>query len=278
MPQATRPTAIERQAPRQAAVWAHRVLVLALGVALLLYGYCLLRTAWLCDDAYITFRTVGNFISGYGPTWNIAERVQAYTHPLWMLLLSGLFCVTADIYYSALFASIALSLAAVLIVAFGIARTLAQAILGLMILVFSKAFVDYSTSGLENPLSYLLLALFLRMYLPQEAMTPRRLLKLSLLAGLIVLNRMDLLLLVAPWPWPMPSGRPGRRFRAGRMPRPAAVKKTLSCGCAPSERWAWFCSVSFPSSPGRFSVSSTTASPSPTPPMPNSTPASPRGS
>ena len=198
MPQQARSTALDREAPRLASGWLDKAPVLALGVALLLYGYCLVRTAWLCDDAYITFRTIGNFISGFGPTWNTAERVQAYTHPLWMLLLSGLFCVTADIYYSTLFVSMALSLAAALVYVFGIARAIPQAILGLTILLFSKAFMDYSTSGLENPLSYLLLALFLRTYLAQEAMTPRRLVKLSLLASLLVLNRMDLLLLVAP--------------------------------------------------------------------------------
>ncbi len=42
----------------------------------------------MSDDAYITLRTVDNFINGYGLTWNISERVQAYTHPLWMFLLS----------------------------------------------------------------------------------------------------------------------------------------------------------------------------------------------
>jgi arabinofuranosyltransferase len=166
---------------------------------LLLYALLLLRTAWLCDDSYITFRTVGNFVSGYGPVWNVAERVQAFTHPLWMLLISGLFCVTGgDINNSAMLGSIALSLAASLIYAFGIARTAWHAILGLTVLIFSKAFVDYSTSGLESPLSYLLVAWFLLLYMKDTPITARRLLPLSLLASLLVLNRMDLALIVGP--------------------------------------------------------------------------------
>ncbi len=32
------------------------------------------------DDAYITYKTVYNFINEYGLRWNIAERVQSYTH------------------------------------------------------------------------------------------------------------------------------------------------------------------------------------------------------
>ena len=39
----------------------------------------------LTIDALITFRVIDNFVHGYGLRWNIAERVQAYTNPLWML-------------------------------------------------------------------------------------------------------------------------------------------------------------------------------------------------
>ena len=54
----------------------------------------LIRTAWLSDDAYITFRTADNFIHGYGLVWNTAERVQTYTHPLWLALLTPAFALT----------------------------------------------------------------------------------------------------------------------------------------------------------------------------------------
>jgi len=45
----------------------------AVWVSLVLFAIVLLRTAWLCDDAYITFRTAYNFVNGFGPTWNAAE-------------------------------------------------------------------------------------------------------------------------------------------------------------------------------------------------------------
>ena len=38
-----------------------------------------IRSAWLCDDACIFFRTVDNIAHGYGPTWNTSERLQAFT-------------------------------------------------------------------------------------------------------------------------------------------------------------------------------------------------------
>src|SRR5262245_48696025 len=62
----------------------------------------LIRTAWLSDDAFITFRTVDNFIAGYGLRWNVAERVQTYTHPLWMLLVAGAYAITREMYLTVL--------------------------------------------------------------------------------------------------------------------------------------------------------------------------------
>jgi len=55
--------------------------------ALAFFFFVMVKNAWLSDDAYITLRTVYNFIHGYGLTWNVGERVQTYTHPLWMFLL-----------------------------------------------------------------------------------------------------------------------------------------------------------------------------------------------
>ena len=78
---------------------------LLLGLALLIFTLLFLRTAWVGDDVYITLRTVDNFVNGHGPTWNVAERVQSYTHPLWMFLLTAIYLPTRDAYFAALFAS-----------------------------------------------------------------------------------------------------------------------------------------------------------------------------
>ena len=65
----------------------------------LLVAVVLIRTAWICDDAYITFRTIDNFLHGFGLRWNVAERVQSFTHPLWLIVrpvllraIEGLLC------------------------------------------------------------------------------------------------------------------------------------------------------------------------------------------
>ena len=61
-------------------------------LATVLFLLVLFHTAWLCDDAFILFRTADNFVHGQGLTWNVEERVQAYTHPLWLLLFSAVYC------------------------------------------------------------------------------------------------------------------------------------------------------------------------------------------
>ncbi len=60
----------------------------------LVFSFVVLKNAWVGDDAYITFRTVENFLSGHGLTFNPLERVQTYTHPLWMFLISGVYFIT----------------------------------------------------------------------------------------------------------------------------------------------------------------------------------------
>lgn len=174
-----------------------RVAKLIIALFLLVFGVTVVRNAWLSDDAYITFRTVDNFVNGYGLTWNPGERVQSYTHPLWMLLLSAVYFVTREIFFTSHLLSIAVSVIAVAILAFGIARSPFSALLGLAILTLSKAFIDYSTSGLENPLSHLILAAFLLVYIRAEP-SLKKLFYLSLLAALGLMNRLDTALIFLP--------------------------------------------------------------------------------
>lgn len=164
----------------------------------LTFAMVLIKTAWLCDDAYITFRTIDNFINGYGLTWNVAERVQSYTHPLWLFLLSAIYFCTREIYSTSIALSLCISLSAVCLVAFRTASGKTAALLGLSVFIFSKAFVDYSTSGLENPLTHLLLVIFLLLYVRSEPIDFRKLFLLSFVAALGMLNRMDTFLFFIP--------------------------------------------------------------------------------
>lgn len=186
----------------------HLPVLALLGVFLVL----ITRRAWVGDDGYITFRTVDNLIHGYGLTWNVGERVQAYTHPLWMFLLSAFYFVTREIFFTSIFVSLVVSLAAAGIFALRIARSRMGALLGVLILSLSNAYVDYSTSGLENPLTHLLLAVFFWLYFTGTP-SPRRLFWLTLVTALAGVNRMDALALFAPAMllslWELPQRKQG---------------------------------------------------------------------
>ena len=56
-------------------------------IALLLISVVFVRYLWLGDDLFLTMRTVDNCVNGYGLVWNVGERVQVFTHPLWMLII-----------------------------------------------------------------------------------------------------------------------------------------------------------------------------------------------
>lgn len=168
-----------------------------LGVLLAAFIFLVLRTAWLCDDAYITFRTIDNLLNGHGLRWNTAERVQTYTHPLWMLVLIPVQALAGEVFYSTLLFSAAVSMATVAFLAFRIAVSHQGAILGLLLCILSTAFVEFSTSGMENPLSHLLAALFLMVYF-REPTTPKRFALLVCIASLSAVNRHDLILLYLP--------------------------------------------------------------------------------
>lgn len=191
------------------------------GGGALAYALLLIRTAWVCDDAYITFRTVANFLHGYGLRWNIANRVQAFTHPLWMFVMAGAAAITGDVYFTSIFLSIALSLAVVAIIAGRLASSLPTALAALSALAVSKSFVEYSTSGLENALTHLLLVVFF-LACASTAAGKRRVLVLSLLTSLLILNRLDTGVLVLPAlaaeVWRARQARPWLSLAVGMIP------------------------------------------------------------
>jgi arabinofuranosyltransferase len=163
---------------------------------IVLFGLLVVKNAWLSDDAYITFRTVDNFLAGHGLVYNVGERVQSYTHPLWLMLLIPLKGIFGELYYSPIFLSILLSLAAVLLL-IQQATNRWLAVMVVIALATSKAFVDFTTSGLENPLSYFLLAILIA-YAPKAAENRKNLAIACFIASLAALSRLDTLLISLP--------------------------------------------------------------------------------
>lgn len=165
-------------------------------ITLILIFLIILNRAWMSDDAYITLRTVDNFINGYGLTWNVNERVEVYTHPLWMLLLSFFYFFTHEAYLTTIFVSLALVLFTLIYLQSKI-KPLHHFILVFLTLGFSNAFVDFATSGLENVLNYVLFTLFFFQFFDKKGPKDNYF-RIVFLAGLIGMTRLDLLLMILP--------------------------------------------------------------------------------
>jgi len=177
----------------------NKLLTISVILLIVIFTIVLIRNAWMSDDGYITFRTVDNFVNGYGLTWNISERVETYSNPLWMFLVSIIYFFTNEIYFSVIILSITISVLVITIFAFKISKTLVGALIGIGIFILSKAFIDYSTSGLENPLIHLTLAIFLFVYIKaKNNFNFKILFWLSLIAAIGTVNRLDILLLFIP--------------------------------------------------------------------------------
>ena len=177
------------------------------GIVWLIVTMAIIRMAWIGDDALITLRTILNMTHGWGPGFNPDESVAAYTHPLWFLLwaLSGSMLpswIGANFLISVVSAS-----AAVALIAWS-ARTIPVIIISGIALLASSAFIDYATSGLENPLSYLLIGLVILQYRAlQIQMNAPRAALLGVTVAAVLLTRLDLAVILAPalifllWNW-----------------------------------------------------------------------------
>lgn len=176
-------------------------------VALLcaLAAWAFVRTAAVTEDAFITFRVIDNALHGYGLVWNVGDRVQPYTHPLWALLLLVSSALSGDIFQTALVLSLMLTLVCVALIVRHASGWL-TAFWALLALLFSEAFVEYSGAALENALAHALIAGFVvawRLYPPandepEASDANHRMWIAALCGGLLVITRHDFAVLIAP--------------------------------------------------------------------------------
>ncbi len=115
--------------------------------------YLAVSRVWVADDAYITFRHVVQFLAGNGLTFNTLERVEGFTHPLWALLLCLFGWMGAPI--SGVAVTMDLLCAAMLLGALVVADR-ERGPLAIAMVVSCSGFIDFSTSGLETPMTLLL--------------------------------------------------------------------------------------------------------------------------
>ena len=189
------------------------VIWIALG-ALPLLGFWL-HAAWVSEDAHITFRAIENLLDGRGLRWNPDERVQVFSHPLWLFALAPIYAAIGSVAWSVTLLALGCSLAAYAILARALGATPAVVIGLTLPWLLSGCLTRYATSGFENPLTHLLLAVQAAQMLALRAGRALPWGRLCLVAALAGVNRLDTLALHAPILAALLISAP-RRFAWGR--------------------------------------------------------------
>lgn len=157
----------------------------------------ILRVAWIGDDSLITLRHALNLAHGWGPGFNATEKVQGYTHPVWFLIWLAVGHLTNQWIFGILAMSVALSAIAVFLVLTRLSSNAVVAFTALS-MILANGFLEYSTSGLENPLSHVLFVTLFLMSLRFDANRPFWYFAcFGLLLAMLLLSRFDYALIVA---------------------------------------------------------------------------------
>lgn len=176
-----------------------RLLRLLQVLAVALIAIFSVRLAWIGDDALITLRTALNATHGWGLGFNAAEAVQAYTHPLWFVLWTTLGSLTGQWAFGVLAMGVAFTTLAVALLVFRVSSV--PVLIGVTaLLLFSNAFMEYSTSGLENPLAYTFAGILITLTAvrPESLGSTTWALLLGVSAAGLFLTRMDLVVVLIP--------------------------------------------------------------------------------
>ncbi|MFO7865940.1 MAG: hypothetical protein R6V02_03885 [Candidatus Aminicenantes bacterium] len=161
---------------------------------LILGCFMILRKAWVSEDAFIMLRYADNFMDGLGPVFNAQERVEGYTHPLWLAVVSFFRWLGLSAKGSVIVPGLLASFSALYILFFKIrfskgADSAPGLNPGAVVLIGTSAFIDFGTSGLETALSYLLLVVYAK-FLAEDRWRNQPA-AMGLVAAFLVLTRPD---------------------------------------------------------------------------------------
>ena len=164
-------------------------------ISLIYLAYLLIKSrAWVGEDAFIFFKYVDNFAHGNGLVFNLGERVEGFTAPLWVFLLSLIRVSTNyELRPTAIILGFVLSLGALTFLLFKDNKEQYIFPLGFIILISNSSFRDFATSGFETALTYLLLIVFAVNF--KVNFIRQKVFLSGMLLSLLILNRPESFLL-----------------------------------------------------------------------------------
>ena len=121
---------------------------------------------WVDEDAFINFRILHNVAAGHGPVYNVGERVEADSDPLWVLTLGVVHLITPflSLEWLSVLLGLAFTLVAFLVGGRALQRLRARrgdprvAPVGLLVVAAIPVVWEFSTSGLETSMAFAWLA------------------------------------------------------------------------------------------------------------------------
>lgn len=167
-------------------------------LSLCVFSALVLLLGWQSDDSFHGYVMVKHLLEGNGFVYNIGERVCATTGPLYTLSCALPCAVTGEIFFTTIVLDVIYSTLAYYIFAYKICSTREQVLTGFFAFTGSKAFMTYTTSGLENSLLFLFMGLFVWQYMKRDYFDGRQLLLLALTFSGLALTRMDNVLFFIP--------------------------------------------------------------------------------
>ena len=133
----------------------NRLIAGALVALIALHVLHVLRYNFISDDAFISLRYAANLLAGHGLVFNIGERVEGFTSPLWTLLLAGFGACGFDLLEAARALGLLCSILA-LPITYWLARqcgaTPLTALIAPALLAFNGSFACWAASGMETAL------------------------------------------------------------------------------------------------------------------------------
>ena len=183
---------------------------------------------WVDEDAFINFRVVHNLLAGHGPVFNVGERVEVDSDPLWLFTLAAVHEVTpgASLEWTSVLLGLVCTAGGFVtggLAAVRLGRRHHEGTvlpLGLLMVSVVAGVWEFATSGLEMSMVFLWLGLSFWL-LTRVADRRRRATPVAVVAGLGTLIRPELALgsvllvvvlalLVGSPTWPSGHGRAAR--------------------------------------------------------------------
>ena len=161
-------------------------------VSTLIFGLIVFLSAWNCDDAYHGFVTVRNILNGNGFVYNVGERVNVCTCPLFVLMLTGFTFIFREVTIASYILCTVFSTAAFYMITSNFCKDKWQVLLAFLATTSSYCFMSFTTSGLENSLLFLELAFFVLVYSKDGEYDFKRLILLAFIDSLALFTRMDI--------------------------------------------------------------------------------------